>query len=119
MSMVQNFRVHGLDPPNVPVRLELDEWTYGPVDARDRVTGNLEDFCRVVTKRRHREETRLVASSPLAEQWLRIAQASPPALPSVCTRCRERGVAPDTSPPVDVARAIDVDLAQGPSAWNN
>lgn len=33
------------------------------------------DFCLLVTQRRHRDDTALVADGPLADQWLAIAQA--------------------------------------------
>jgi uncharacterized protein (TIGR03084 family) len=70
----------GMVPPDGPVRVELTApsgatWTWGPEDAPDRVTGRAEEFCLVVTQRRRPEETSLVAEGPLAEEWLRLAQA--------------------------------------------
>jgi uncharacterized protein (TIGR03084 family) len=50
-------------------------WTWGPQDAADRVTGPAEDFCLVVTQRRHRDDTDLTTTGPLAAEWLGIAQA--------------------------------------------
>jgi uncharacterized protein (TIGR03084 family) len=75
-----SFRVHGLDPPLGPVRVELaapdgGTWTWGPADAADRVTGPAVDFCLVVTQRRHPGDTSLAVSGPGAAQWLPIAQA--------------------------------------------
>jgi uncharacterized protein (TIGR03084 family) len=75
-----SFRVRGLPVPEEPVRVELtgplDElWTWGPEDAADRVTGPAEDFCLVVTQRRHRRDTALVAAGPVADAWLDVAQA--------------------------------------------
>ena len=50
-------------------------WTWGPEDAADRVTGPAIDFCLLVTQRRHRDDVRLVADGPAADEWLGIAQA--------------------------------------------
>ncbi|MCU1673332.1 MAG: hypothetical protein JWN77_1445 [Frankiales bacterium] len=73
----------GLAVPDGGVRVELtapdgSSWTYG--EGEDRVTGSALDFCLLVTQRRHREDTGLVATGPLAEEWLDIAQcfAGPP-----------------------------------------
>jgi uncharacterized protein (TIGR03084 family) len=75
-----SFRVRGLPEPDAPVRVELagpdgEPWTWGPADAADRVTGPAEDFCLVVTQRRHRSQTALAAEGPVADRWLDIAQA--------------------------------------------
>jgi uncharacterized protein (TIGR03084 family) len=59
-----------LDPPGGG-----EAWTWGDEDAADRVTGPALDFCLVVTQRRHPDDTALVASGPLAEDWMEIAQA--------------------------------------------
>jgi uncharacterized protein (TIGR03084 family) len=75
-----SFMVHGRSVPTGPVTVELtgtdgDRWTWGPDAGTDRVTGPALDFCLLVTKRRHRADTRLVASGATADQWLDIAQA--------------------------------------------
>jgi uncharacterized protein (TIGR03084 family) len=75
-----SFVVRGLEPPAVPVRVELDgpdgePWTWGPEDAADRVTGPAEDFCLLVVQRRHRAQTALIATGPVADRWLDLAQA--------------------------------------------
>jgi uncharacterized protein (TIGR03084 family) len=75
-----SFRVHDLPEPGVPVRVELtgpggETWTWGPEDAADRVTGPAEHFCLVVTQRRHRADTALAATGPVANAWLDVAQA--------------------------------------------
>ena len=49
-------------------------WEWGE-PAVDRVTGEALDFCRVVTQRRHRDDTALVVEGPHAVEWIRIAQA--------------------------------------------
>ena len=50
-------------------------WTWGSADAVNRVEGNALDFCRVVTQRRHPDDTGLVVTGPVAQQWISIAQA--------------------------------------------
>jgi uncharacterized protein (TIGR03084 family) len=80
-----SFANRGLEPPTIAVRVELtgptgDLWTWGPEDAGQRVCGPALDFCLLVTRRRHRDDTDLRASGPDAEHWLAIAQcfAGPP-----------------------------------------
>jgi uncharacterized protein (TIGR03084 family) len=75
-----SYVARGLRAPDEPVRVELtapsgELWTWGPADARDRVTGPALDFCLLVTQRRHRADTAVIAYGPAAEQWLSIAQA--------------------------------------------
>ncbi len=74
------FLVNEKQPPEADVRVELkapdgDVWTWGDVDATDRVTGSALDFCHRVTQRRHRDDLDLVANGPIADEWLDIAQA--------------------------------------------
>jgi uncharacterized protein (TIGR03084 family) len=80
-----SYSNRGLTPPDVPVAVELEApdgstWTYGEPSAQERVTGTAEDFCLLVTQRRHRGDTALVASGTTAQEWLGIAQcfAGPP-----------------------------------------
>ncbi|MBY6368514.1 TIGR03084 family metal-binding protein [Rhodococcoides corynebacterioides] len=66
--------------PTSPVHVVLTapdgtEWTWGPEDAEQRVTGPALDFCLLVTQRVHRDDTALVAVGGDAEEWLTIAQA--------------------------------------------
>jgi len=75
-----SFQVHGLPVPAGPVRVELTApdgslWHWGPAAAADQVTGPAEDFCLVVTQRRHRAATRLQVTGPVATQWMSLAQA--------------------------------------------
>lgn len=65
--------------PTEPVRVVLDapsgdSWTFGPDGASDVVEGPAEDFCLVVTRRRHLEDTALRATR-LGREWMEIAQA--------------------------------------------
>lgn len=74
------FGVHELAPPAEEFRIDLvspsgEQWTWGPEDAAQTVTGSAYDFCLLVTQRVHRDDTDLVAVGEDAEQWLRIAQA--------------------------------------------
>lgn len=50
-------------------------WTWGPGDAADSVRGLAEDFCLVVTQRRHVDDTDLDVTGDLARDWLVRAQA--------------------------------------------
>jgi uncharacterized protein (TIGR03084 family) len=78
-TLTHSFRAHGRPAPAAPVRVELvaptGAWEYGPADAADRVTGPMLDFCLLVTQRRHRADLALIATGPVADEWLDIAQA--------------------------------------------
>ena len=74
-------RLNGYEVPDEPVGVQLcapdgsDIWTWGPIDARNRVSGPAEDFVLVVTQRRHWTDTALVVDGEMAAAWLDIAQA--------------------------------------------
>lgn len=74
-----SYANRGLDPPAGGVRLELTApsgalWTWGdPGD--DTVRGPAEDFCLVVTQRRHVDDTDLEMAGPDAVDWMHKAQA--------------------------------------------
>jgi uncharacterized protein (TIGR03084 family) len=75
-----SYAARGLEPPPGEVHVALvgpdgDEWTWGPADSPDRVSGAARDFCLVVTQRRHVDDTALRAEGPAASEWLAIAQA--------------------------------------------
>jgi len=66
--------------PESPVRVELkspsgERWTWGPEGAPDSVVGNAEEFCLVVTQRRHHEDTNLVITGETAKVWMAVSQA--------------------------------------------
>jgi uncharacterized protein (TIGR03084 family) len=70
----------GLRAPAAEIRVELtgpsgEAWTWGPEDTADRVQGGAEDFCLVVTQRRHLADTGLVAAGDAARDWMTVAQA--------------------------------------------
>jgi len=74
-----SYLVRGDEIPDGDVRLELigpddDLWTWGPDDATDVIQGSAEDFCLVVTQRRHVNDTSLKAGE-LGHHWLARAQA--------------------------------------------
>jgi uncharacterized protein (TIGR03084 family) len=75
-----SFLAHGRPLPTAPVYLDLTapdgtQWTYGPADADQRVSGPALDFCLLVTQRRHVDDLALTATGDLAREWLGIAQA--------------------------------------------
>ncbi|MFF4881007.1 MULTISPECIES: TIGR03084 family metal-binding protein [unclassified Micromonospora] len=79
-TLGHGFAAHGRPAPTAPVRVELtgpggDTWSWGPADAADRLTGPARDFCLLVTQRRHRADTALLASGPVVDEWLDVAQA--------------------------------------------
>lgn len=74
------FATHQLAPPPDEFRVELrapsgDEWSWGPDDAAQSVTGSAWDFALLVTHRRNREDLDLVTMGPDADRWLDVAQA--------------------------------------------
>lgn len=79
-ALTYSYTVNGLPVPADPIRIELtapdgEVWTWGPDGAPDRVTGPALDFCLAVTQRRHRADTALIITGPVATQWMSIAQA--------------------------------------------
>ncbi|MFD0691463.1 TIGR03084 family metal-binding protein [Actinomadura fibrosa] len=74
------FRNRGLEPPTEEFRVTLtgpggEEWTWGPADAAQSVTGPALDFCLLVTQRRHRDDLAVAAEGADADRWLDVAQA--------------------------------------------
>src|SRR5437870_1014544 len=49
-------------------------WSWG-TSATDAVRGPARDFCLVVTRRRHPDDTTLAITGARAAQWMEIAQA--------------------------------------------
>ena len=89
------FINRGEDAPTSEVRVELRApdgtatssagWEFGPADATERVSGSAEDFCLVVTQRRHLDDTALRIVGDDALSWMTQAQAfaGPPTDPPV------------------------------------
>lgn len=74
------YRNNGLAVPDAPIRVHLDapggeQWTWGPDDAADSITGPAEDFVFVVTQRRNIIDTALTVTGDAAAGWMKIAQA--------------------------------------------
>jgi uncharacterized protein (TIGR03084 family) len=65
-------------PPAAPfVHLQAPEgetWRWGDAAASDVVRGTAEDFCLVVTQRRHVADTSLDCTPGTALEWMKIAQ---------------------------------------------
>jgi uncharacterized protein (TIGR03084 family) len=75
-----SFETNGRPVPETPVRVELraptgGEWSWGPSDADNRVTGAALDFCLVVTQRRNLADVSLTVTGADAAAWMEIAQA--------------------------------------------
>jgi uncharacterized protein (TIGR03084 family) len=75
-----SYKNRGLDLPTQEVRVELaapsgDTWRFGPDEAADVVRGSAEDFCLVVTQRRHVDDTALDCTGDAARDWMEKAQA--------------------------------------------
>jgi uncharacterized protein (TIGR03084 family) len=74
------YEARNLTPPDAEFRFEITGpsgalWTFGPEDSPERVTGSAEDFCLLVTRRRHRDDLDVRAEGALADRWLDLAQA--------------------------------------------
>ena len=74
-----SYTVRGEEPPEGEIRLELVSpsghlWTWGPENAPEVVQGSAQDFCLVVTQRRHLDDTSL-RTGELGRHWLLRAQA--------------------------------------------
>lgn len=70
----------GLDIPTSEIAVELigpsgDRWVFGPTEAPQRIRGTAEDFCLVLTRRRHVDDTSLEVTGADAAEWLQIGQA--------------------------------------------
>jgi uncharacterized protein (TIGR03084 family) len=84
-ARAQGYAVRGLAVPEHPVRVELsgpggEAWTFGPDDAASTVRGTAEDFCLVLTRRRHVDDSALDCQGDAAREWMEIGQvfAGPP-----------------------------------------
>jgi uncharacterized protein (TIGR03084 family) len=74
------YQARKLTPPDVRFRFELTSpsglrWEFGPDGAEQWIHGPAEDFCLLVTRRRHRDDLALTAGGADANQWLDLAQA--------------------------------------------
>jgi uncharacterized protein (TIGR03084 family) len=79
MTRKWSYNVRGEELPAGTVRLDLtspsnEQWSWGVPDADDCVSGSAEEFCLVVTQRRHVDDTSLTTGE-LGRDWLLKAQA--------------------------------------------
>lgn len=81
-----SFVNRGLPVPNATPCVELtapdgELWRWGEPSPSDYVKGSAEDFCLLVTQRRHASDTGLTHGGAAVREWLAIAQcfAGPPA----------------------------------------
>jgi uncharacterized protein (TIGR03084 family) len=77
-----SFKCRGIKVPSESVKVELnspsgDLWTWGQEEqngTKNSIAGNAEDFCLVVTQRRHIDDTNLKVNGEVAGQWMLNAQ---------------------------------------------
>jgi uncharacterized protein (TIGR03084 family) len=74
------YLARGLKAPEAPFSFQItgptgDTWHHGPDDAPNVISGPAQDFCLLVTRRRHPDDLTLSATGPHASHWLSIAQA--------------------------------------------
>ena len=74
-----SYAARGLAMPAEDVLVELtapsgERWSFGG-SVTNRISGPAEDFCLVVTQRRHLDDTSLQVEGDLAAEWMGIAQA--------------------------------------------
>ncbi len=79
LTRAWSYRVRGEPVPEGAVAVELEgphdnAWRFGPTQVDDVVSGDAEEFCLVVTQRRHVDDTQLRCGE-LARDWLLKAQA--------------------------------------------
>ena len=81
LSFASSFTVHGVDIPESLVRVSLaapdgqETWEWGNAAFANSVVGAAEDFCLVVTQRRHVLDTSLKVTGETANAWMKLAQA--------------------------------------------
>lgn len=80
LAFPSSFRTHGLDVPGTAVHVDLEapdgsRWTWGDTAAPEVVRGPAEDFCLVVTQRRHVADVDLQVRGDVARAWMGVAQA--------------------------------------------
>lgn len=97
-----SFANRGLAEPQDAVRIDVhlggQQWSWGPADASERVSGSAVDLALLTTRRRHRDDCDLDAVGKVADAWLDIAQAY--AGPPGAEREAVRGMPEGPSAPV-------------------
>lgn len=74
-----SFKVHNMKPllPKPYVRLTAPSgaiWEWNDPQDNNRVEGQAEDFCQIVTQCRHVSDTRIITKGKAASIWMQIAQ---------------------------------------------
>lgn len=74
------YEARGIEPPAEEFHFSVtgpdgELWEFGDPDATQRIRAGAEDFCLLVTRRRHPEDLAVTATGGSAQQWLHIAQA--------------------------------------------
>jgi len=89
-----SYSNRGLELPDSPVWVRLVSpdgslWCFGDSNATDIVSGSALDFCRVVTQRRHVDDTHLELTGAGSREWLLLAQAfaGPPTTGPAASAC--------------------------------
>lgn len=77
-----SFHRAGLEPPSQDAHVVLttglgETQTWGAPDSEESITGPVEDFCRVVTRRAAVGDTELEVAGEMSTQWMAIAQCFP------------------------------------------
>ncbi|MFD0452448.1 TIGR03084 family metal-binding protein [Rhodococcus aetherivorans] len=80
LALPFSFVNRGVPVPATGVRVSLSvapdrTWEFGDEHLEDSVSGPIEDFCLVLTRRRHVADTALVTTGPIARAWMTIGQA--------------------------------------------
>jgi len=75
-----SFHNRGLAPPEEAFRVVIhgpdgQEWSWGPPDAVQQVTGEAYDFALLATRRIHPDDASVTATGADARRWLGIIQA--------------------------------------------
>jgi uncharacterized protein (TIGR03084 family) len=75
-----SYSNRGMQLPQVPIRISLTSpsgavWEMGESSEENVIRGSATGFCRVVTRRRHVEDTDLEVTGQAAREWMGIAQA--------------------------------------------
>ncbi|MFC7447150.1 TIGR03084 family metal-binding protein [Rhodococcus daqingensis] len=80
LALPFSFVNRGMLVPDTGVRVSLSlpsggTWEFGEERFADSVSGAIEDFCLVMTRRRHMTDTALVTTGPIAGKWVLVGQA--------------------------------------------
>jgi uncharacterized protein (TIGR03084 family) len=80
LAFPYSFTNNALPVPTTGVQANLilpsgNTWAFGEDNLLDSVTGPIDDFCLVLTRRRHVADTALEVTGPIAAKWMTIGQA--------------------------------------------